>query len=77
MVISLADMKTDETGIIVNIEGGFCAMERIQSMGVRVGKKIKKTGGNFKYGPQTALIDKFKIAIGFGMAIKVMVQVDR
>ncbi len=77
MLISLVDMKPGETGIVTNIDGGFGATRRIQSMGVRIGKKIKKLGAHFWRGPQTVLVDNFKVAIGFGMAAKIFIEVER
>ncbi|MBL7157606.1 MAG: ferrous iron transport protein A [Candidatus Omnitrophica bacterium] len=77
MIISLTDMKRGETGIVVDIEGGFGATSRIQSMGIRIGKEIKKIEANFWRGPQTVLVDKFKVAIGFGIATKILVEVKR
>lgn len=77
MLISLVDMEPGETGIVMNIHGGFGATRRIQSMGVRIGKKIKKLGTRSWRGPQTVLVDNFKIAIGFGMAAKIFIEVER
>ena len=77
MLISLVDMKPGETGIVMKIDGGFTATKRIQSMGVRTGKRIKKLGAHFWRSPQTVLVDNFKVAIGFGMAAKIFVEVER
>ncbi len=76
MVVSLAEMKIGEEGIVSGIQGGLGAAERIKNIGIRMGKRIKKTGGRPGQGPQTVLIDKFNVAIGFGMAAKVMVEVE-
>lgn len=77
MLISLVDMEPGETGIVMNIHGGFGATKRIQSIGVRIGKRVKKVGVRFWRGPQTVLVDNFKVAIGFGMAAKIFVEVER
>ncbi len=77
MLISLVDMEPGETGIVMKIDGGFGATRRIQSMGVRIGKRVKKVGARFWRGPQTVLVDNFKVAIGFGMAAKIFVEVER
>ena len=77
MAVSLVEMKPGETGVVVDIYGGIGATERIQSMGIRVGKRIKKEGAHFWRGPQTIRVDNFKVAIGHGMASKIMVEVDR
>ena len=76
MVICLLDMKPGTTGIVSDIRGGMNATSRVRTMGIRTGKKIKKLGPHFRRGPQTVLIDNFKVAIGYGMASKIFVEVD-
>ena len=77
MIISLVEMRPGERGVVQGVEGGFGAAKRIQSMGIRMGKGIKKETGHSRRGPQTVLVDKFKVAIGFGMAEKILVEVKR
>jgi ferrous iron transport protein A len=77
MLINLTEMKTGESGVVREIEGGFWAAKRIQSMGIRVGKKIKKESGRSQKGPQTVVVDNFRLAIGFGMAEKILIEVER
>ncbi|MBN1872462.1 MAG: ferrous iron transport protein A [Candidatus Omnitrophica bacterium] len=77
MIVSLVDMKQGESGTIADLRGGHGFTMRIQSMGVYVGKRVKKVGSGFFRGPQTVLIDKYQIAIGYGMASKIFVEVDR
>ena len=70
-------MQPGERGVVHAFQGGFEAAKRIQQMGVRIGKTIKKETGNPKKGPQSILVDNFKIAIGFGMAEKVIIEIKR
>ena len=77
MLIKLTDMKRGEMGIVSNIDGGIGVVQRIQNMGLRLGKKIKKIEGHHQKGPQTVLIDNFKIAIGFGMAEKIIIETKK
>jgi len=76
MLVNLVDMRPGQTGIIRGIESGFGAAKRIRNMGIRTGKKIKKVAGHSRKGPQTVLVDRFKIAIGFGMAAKILIEVE-
>lgn len=76
MVTSLTKMKLNEIGTVYSIENGLGMAERIQNMGVRIGKKIKKIAGYHNRGPQTVLVGHFKIAIGFGMSEKIIVEVE-
>lgn len=75
--MNLTKMQPGETGFIKEIEGGEGFINRIQSMGIRPGKKIKKVSSHFLRGPQTIEMDNMKVAIGFGMAEKIIVEVSR
>ena len=77
MIVSLIEMKTGESGKIADLRGGHGFHARIQGMGVRIGKDVKKIGSGFLRGPQTVLIDNYQIAIGYGMASKIFVEVER
>lgn len=77
MIVSLVEMKAGETGIVTDIQGGFGMAARVQSMGIRLGKEIKKTGAHFWRGPQTVTVDNFQVAVGYGMAAKILVEVKR
>jgi len=46
-------------------------------MGIRPGKKIKKISSNFWCGPQTVEVDNVRVAIGWGMAKKIFIEVER
>ena len=76
MVTSLTKMKLNEIGTVYSIGNGLGMAERIQNMGVRIDKKIKKIAGHHNRGPQTVLVGHFKIAIGFGMSEKIIVEVE-
>ena len=77
MVIDLTQMQPGKTGIIKQIHGGYGLMRRIQVIGIRPGKKITKVSSHFWRGPQTIEIDDIQIAIGFGMAKKIFVEVEK
>ena len=77
MLIDLTQMKPAESGIIAELRGGGEFVRRIQSMGVREKKRIKKISSHFWGGPQTIEVDNVRIAIGFGMARKIFVEVQR
>ena len=70
-------MKQGETGIILEIQGGYNMAERVQNMGIRIGKKIKKGTSQFFRGPRTVIVDNFEVAIGYGMATRILVEVER
>jgi len=76
-MIDLTHMKAGDTGIIKEIQGGESFTKKIQSMGIRPGKKIKKVSSHFWRGPQTVEVGSTRVAIGFGMAKKILVRVEK
>ncbi len=77
MTIDLTQLQPGETGIVEEIQGGHGIRSKLQSMGVRPGKKITKVSSHFWRGPQTVEVDNIQIAMGFGMARKILVEVKR
>ena len=77
MLVDLTQVKPGETGLIKELRGGCDFARRIQSMGMREGKKLKKVSSHFWRGPQTVEVDNMRVAIGFGMAKKIFVEVER
>lgn len=77
MTIDLTQLQPGETGIVKEIQGGHGIRSKLQSMGVRPGKKITKVSSHFWRGPQTVEVDNIQIAMGFGMARKILVEVQR
>ncbi|MFC1576065.1 ferrous iron transport protein A [Candidatus Omnitrophota bacterium] len=75
--ITLAEMKNGEHGIIIDVSGGMGATQRIRNMGVIVGRKITKMSSHFMKGPQTVRVGNTKIALGYNMASKILIEVDR
>ena len=77
MLIDLTQMQPGETGIVKEVQGGHGFVRKLQSMGVRPEKKITKVSSHFWRGPQTVGIDNIQIAVGFGMAKRILVEVKR
>ena len=76
-IVDLTSMKVGEIGIIVEIQGGHGLMRRTQVLGLRQGKKVTKVSSQFLRGPITVRIDNLQVAIGFGMARKIIVEIER
>ena len=73
--LTLNQLKAGQTGMIVQIIGGRGLIARLTAMGIRPGKKITKVSALLFKGPVTLRLDGTQIAIGFGMANKIMVEV--
>ena len=69
--ISLINLRDYEEAVVMDIAGGIGARKRLENMGVRVGKYITKISG--ASGPIVVKVDNSQIAIGRGIASKIMV----
>jgi len=75
--VDLTQLKEGESGIVAKIDGGFGLIKRLQSLGLRTGKKVTKVSSQLMRGPVTIRIGNSQIAIGFGMARKIILRVDK
>jgi ferrous iron transport protein A len=72
----LTQMKTGERGTIIELYGGYGMVARLEAMGIRPGVMLTKVSSQIMRGPVTVKIGNTQVAIGFGMARKVIVRVD-
>jgi ferrous iron transport protein A len=73
----LTQLEEGETGVVVEILGGYGLLHRLESLGIRVGKKVTKVSSQLMRGPVTVKIDNSEVAMGFGMARKIIVQLEK
>ena len=74
--ITLTRMQTGQSGIVVEILGGHGMVNRLDALGIRPGKRITKVGSMFMRGPVTVQVDRAQVAVGFGMASRIIVELD-
>jgi ferrous iron transport protein A len=74
VVKSLGDLHSEETGTVIEIQGGQGLANRLNSLGIIPGKKVTKKGSMMLRGPVTVQINRSLIAIGYGMAQKIIVE---
>jgi len=74
--VSLARMQTRQGGVVVEIQGGHGLVNRLNALGIRPGKRITKVSSMFMRGPVTIQVDGAQVAIGFGMAKRIIVEPD-
>ena len=72
--IPLTHLKAGEKGIIVEIIGGRGIVNRLCSLGIIPGKVITKVSAMVMNGPVVVQIGNTQLAIGYGMAKKVLVK---
>ena len=72
--VTLARMQPGQRGIVVQIQGGHGLVNRLGALGIIPGKRITKISSMLMRGPVTIEVDRVQVAIGFGMANKIMVK---
>ncbi len=76
MEASLVEMKPGQTGVISRIQGGSNLVLKLNQLGLREGKQIKKISSVFNRGPVTINVDNYQVAVGYGKAVRIMVEVE-
>ena len=71
---TLARMLPGQSGIVVQIQGGPGMANRLSSLGISPGKRIRKISSMLMRGPVTIEIDRSQVAIGRGMANRIIVN---
>lgn len=74
---NLIDMEDAEKGVICLLEGGDFFRNKLSAMGISKGAKIKKITGHFMGGPVLIKVKNTEIAVGRGMAEKIIVEVGK
>jgi ferrous iron transport protein A len=75
--LTLAQMRTGQTGIVVEVLGGHGLIRRLDALGIRPGKKVTKISSTLFHGPITLKVDSAQVAVGFGMAKRITVKIDK
>jgi len=68
-------MQAGQSGKVVEIQGGHGMVNRLSALGIRPGKRITKVGSMLMRGPVTIQVDRAQVAVGFGMASRIIVEV--
>ncbi|TET38126.1 MAG: ferrous iron transport protein A [Dehalococcoidia bacterium] len=74
--ITVRQMQGGQSGTVIQISGGHGLVNRLYALGIRPGKRITKVSSMFMRGPVTLQVDRSQVAIGFGMAGKILIEVD-
>lgn len=73
---SLNELRPGQGGTISQINGGRGMVNRLTALNVRPGSMITKLNDGFMRGPVTIELDRTQIAIGFGIAARILVAVE-
>ncbi|MBN2213609.1 MAG: ferrous iron transport protein A [Bacteroidales bacterium] len=74
-MISLNDLPVGKKATITAISGGYGLIRKLDILGIRPGKEITKISSQWMKGPVIIRWGNTDIAIGYGMAHKIMVEV--
>lgn len=75
MVIKdLTELERNKTVEVSRIKGGDEVEFKLENLGIRPGQKITKLSAHFWRGPITVAVGRGKVAIGHGMAKKILVK---
>ena len=75
-LVTLRQMQSGQSGKVVQVQGGMGLANRLSALGVRPGKKITKVSSMLMRGPVTVQSGNTRMAIGFGMANKIIVEIE-
>ena len=74
--LTLRQMEIGQTGTVTGILGGPGLIRRLEALGIRPGRKVTKLSCALFRGPVTLRVDRAQVAVGFGMANKIIVEMD-
>ena len=75
-LVNLRQMRTGQSGRVVQIQGGHGLVNRLSALGIRPGKMITKVSSMLMRGPVTIQSGNTKLGVGFGMANKIIVELE-
>jgi ferrous iron transport protein A len=75
--IDLTMMKAGTRGSIAQIKGGHRLKMRLNALGIRPGVKINKISSQLMRGPVTIAMGNTQVAVGFGMAKKIIIELEK
>lgn len=73
---TLARMRAGQSGIVVQLQGGHGLVNRLNALGIIPGKRITKISSTLMRGPVTVDVDRVRLAIGFGMASRILLRLS-
>jgi ferrous iron transport protein A len=73
--VPLTMLRAGQSGKIVGIQGGPGLINRLNALGIRLGKRLTKVSSMLMRGPVTVQVGGAQVAMGFGMARRVIIEV--
>lgn len=73
MVKDLTQMRAGERGRVIDIQGGWGLLRKTDALGIKRGMEIVKVSSQLMRGPIIIRVGNTQVAIGFGMARRILV----
>jgi ferrous iron transport protein A len=74
MEIQLIELGAGKVAIIKQIGGEYGFQRRLALLGIRTGKTVRKIGSGAFKGPVVIEVNRARVAIGRGIAMKILVE---
>jgi len=74
MPLPLDMLPAGKSAMVVGLQGGRGMMRRLDAMGLRPGKRVRMLSSQFMAGPITVLVDGRQVAMGRGIARRILVR---
>ena len=74
--LTLARMQNGQSGTVVQVQGGRFMLNRLSALGIRPGQRVTKVSSMLMRGPVTVQLGGSQVAIGFGMANRIVIKPD-
>ena len=71
---TLVDLKPGDEAVISGVDGGHGIITNMENLGIRQGVGVKVVSRHFMKGPIVVMAGSSRVAIGFGMAKKILVE---
>ncbi len=71
---TLSQMEVGQSAIVMQVQGGHGFVNRLSALGIRPGQRVTKVSSMFMRGPVTIQVGNAQVAIGFGMAKRIIVE---
>ena len=75
MVTDLERLPKGASARILGVDGGYGVERKLEDIGLRPGKHVRKVSSQLMAGPVTVLVDGRQVAMGRGIARRVRVEV--
>jgi len=75
LLVSVAEMQTNQTGLVVRVNAGPGKVNQLHAMGIRPGVVVAKKSSQPLRGPVIIRVGSTELALGYGLARRITVRV--